>query len=180
MNKKVAAVLVIMGIISIVFGTAVLLHNDSEDRYAKEESKKVLPKLKEEMLHKENKTKDKDLGGEYAGYLAVSKLKLELPVLSQLSDENLKRFPCLYTSSTIENIIIGAHNYKSHFGKINLLNVGDEVEFVDINNKKYKYNVCVKEIIRGDASEKMVNINYKLTLFTCDYTGKNRVVVRCN
>lgn len=176
MNKKIAAVLIIIGIISIVLGMAVLIHNDSEEKYAEAEVEKVLPRLKEEIFYEDNNI----LSKEYVGYLVIKKLKLELPVLSQLSSYNLKKSPCVYAGYRTENFVIAAHNYKSHFGKIDRLDEGDVVEFVDINNEKHKYNVCAKEVIGGDEAKEMLKDSYKLTLFTCDYTGKNRIVVRCN
>ena len=58
-------------------------------------------------------------GRDYIGVLTIPSLELELPVLSQWDYPALKVAPCRYSGSLYQdNLIICAHNYASHFGKL--------------------------------------------------------------
>ena len=92
----------------------------------------------------------------------------------------LKSAPCRYTGSIDTNdIIIAAHNYKSHFGLLNKLTVGDEVEFVDAYGKSHLYEVCELITLDGTAVSDMQSGGWDFTLFTCTKGGQQRVTVRC-
>ena len=122
---------------------------------------------------------NKDLN-QYDGYIKIPKLNLELPVMKKPTQANLKKSPCIYSGTAKDsNLIIAAHNYSAHFGKINQLENGDKVQYTDLQNNTYNYCVTAKEKIKGSNSEQMQNENYALTLFTCDYTGRDRITIRC-
>lgn len=122
---------------------------------------------------------NKDLN-QYDGYIKIPKLNLELPVMKKPTQANLKKSPCIYSGTAKDsNLIIAAHNYSAHFGKINQLENGDKVQYTDLQNNTYNYCVTAKEKINGSNSEQMQNENYALTLFTCDYTGRDRITIRC-
>lgn len=58
-------------------------------------------------------------GRDYIGVLSIPSLELELPVISQWDYPALKVAPCRYSGSLYQdNLIICAHNYASHFGKL--------------------------------------------------------------
>ena len=189
MNKKISAVVTLVGLVLILCAMAVLFQNKKEDNLAQKLSDTVLPSLKEKIEESNFKPSaaEKDLNQElnrdlnqYDGYIKIPKLGLELPVMKKLTPANLKKSPCIYSGTAKDsNLIIAAHNYKAHFGKINQLENGDEIQYIDLQNKTYNYHVTAKEKINGRNSEQMQNENYALTLFTCDYTGRDRITIRC-
>ena len=119
-------------------------------------------------------------GQDYVGMLAVPALDLELPVLSQWSQEKLRYSPCRYSGSTKTNdLVIAAHNYSSHFGRLNKLQQGDSVIFTDMDGVTIFYQVASVEVLPANAVEEMTAGEYDLSLFTCTYDGQQRFTVRC-
>lgn len=120
-------------------------------------------------------------GYEYIGYLTIPALDLELSVMSSWSYPKLKVSPCRYSGSIAEgNMVICAHNYSRHFGRIKNLSEGDEVYFTDMDGNTYCYEVAEVTTLAPTAIEEMTSSGYDLTLFTCTYGGKSRVTVRCS
>lgn len=117
----------------------------------------------------------------YIGFLRIPLLRLELPVISQWSYPSLKLAPCRYEGSVyLDNLVIAAHNYKSHFGRLKELSPGDEVTFTDTAGNEFRYAVESLETLVPTAVEEMTSGEYDLTLFTCTVGGQSRVTVRCN
>ena len=119
-------------------------------------------------------------GNDYIGRVDVPSLGLSLPVISEWSYPRLKIAPCRYTGSAyLDNLIIAAHNYSSHFGNLNRLNNGDTVTFTDVDGNQFTYAVSLIEDLPGTAIEEMQAGEWDLTLFTCTLGGRSRVTVRC-
>lgn len=120
-------------------------------------------------------------GDYYLGIITIPSLNLELPILNNLTNKNLKKSPCQYSGSiSTEDLIIAGHNYKSHFGRLQELNSGDEILITDINGVIHIYEVIQSEIISGyDVSSMKLGAEFwDLTLFTCTLSGQSRVTVR--
>ncbi len=75
-------------------------------------------------------------------------------------------------------MVVMAHNYDRHFGRISSLNIGDPVQFVDAKGNIFRYIVAKHETLEPGAVKPMTNNDYDLTLFTCTYGGASRVTVR--
>lgn len=119
-------------------------------------------------------------GLEYIGVLRIPGLWLELPVISEWSYPKLKCAPCRYTGSVyLDDMIISAHNYAAHFGKLKTLQPGDEVNFTDMDGNVFVYEVAEVEVLQPTAIEEMQSGDWDLTLFTCTVGGQSRVTVRC-
>lgn len=119
-------------------------------------------------------------GREYIGVLSIPTIDISLPVLSRLSKSGLKAAPCRYVGSAyLDSMVIAAHNYKAHFGKLKELRIGDRLSFTDADGNIFYYEVGEIEILAPDAMEEMTDSDWDLTLFTCTLGGKNRVTVRC-
>ena len=119
-------------------------------------------------------------GKEYIGVLSIPSLGLELPVLAQWNYPDLKTAPCRYAGSLYQdNLIICAHNYDAHFGRLKTLQTGDEVTFVDMDENVVVYKVVEMEILKPTNIEEMEAGDWDLTLFTCTKGGRTRVTVRC-
>lgn len=107
-------------------------------------------------------------------------LELELPVMAQWSYPGLRTAPGRYTGTLLgRDLVIAAHNYLHHFGRLNQLSIGDEVVFTDVRGQRFHYTVADLEILQPTAIEEMTAGEYDLTLFTCTYGGRTRFTVRC-
>lgn len=119
-------------------------------------------------------------GEDYIGYFSAPSINLEMPVMAQWNDENLKRALCRhYGSAEEKNLVIAGHNYSSGFGKLRNLKISDQVYFTDMNGKTHKYTVEEIEILNAYDIKKMIESDWELSLYTCTYNGKQRVTVRC-
>ena len=119
-------------------------------------------------------------GRRYIGILEIGALRLKLPVLDTFSYRNIKVAPARFFGSVYDdNLILLAHNYQSHFGKLHLLQTGDEVSFTDMDGNRFRYTVVQVEVIGGMERDKLAEGDFDLCLFTCTLGGKNRVIVRC-
>lgn len=120
----------------------------------------------------------------YCGYLTLPSLGLELPVMSSWSYPNLKLAPCRYSGSAETNdLIIMAHNYPSHFGRIGELTTGSQFSFTDTNGIGHPYRVSFIEVIGGQDVEQMFrgqSADWDLTLYTCTLSGQSRVTIRAD
>ena len=119
-------------------------------------------------------------GHDYIGVLEIPALELELPVMSTWSYPNLKIAPCRYTGSAyLDDMVIAAHNYSQHFGRLKELSGGETVIFTDADGNVFTYEVALVETLMPTDIEEMESGEWDLTLFTCTIGGSSRVTVRC-
>ena len=117
----------------------------------------------------------------YIGMISLTPLGLEFPVAGDWSYERMKDSPCRYSGSAyLDNMVIAAHNYTTHFGRIDNLRFGDRITFTDMDGNVFEYEVVELETLRSTAIYDMTNGDWDLTLFTCDLSGQSRVTVRCD
>lgn len=123
---------------------------------------------------------EKESGGrQYVGILTIPALGLELPVLNEWSTSGAKIAPCRYTGTPyLQNMVICAHNYNSHFGRLNTLKTGDIVYFTDMDGNVFSYAAATFEILQPNQKQEMCDGKWDLTLFTCTIGGQTRFVVR--
>ena len=118
-------------------------------------------------------------GRDYIGVLSIPSLELELPVISQWDYPALKVAPCRYSGSLYQdNLIICAHNYASHFGKLKELQPGDIVLFTDMDEHVVTFQMVERETLNPMDAEGMEAGDWDLTLFTCTIGGQTRVTIR--
>jgi len=195
----------ILGTALLMSALFLVIHNVLEDRSGGEEAREILDVLKDEIPeYTEPETmqlsENYDLyaeyeeetiptmeyleidGNVYIGYISIPALEIELPVLSEWSYPNLKISPCRYVGNLYENnLIICAHNYQTHFGRINGLHTNDIIIFTDMSGKSHDFAVTEIVQLPGTAVEDMKfgdAENWDLTLFTCTLSGQSRVTVR--
>lgn len=119
-------------------------------------------------------------GQVYIGRMDIPTLNLSLPVMSDWSYPQLKLSPCRYLGSAYQDdLIIVAHNYKSHFGGLKYLGYGDSVEFVDVDGNVFQYVVADIEQLKPTDVDKLTDGDWALTLMTCTLGGEYRIAVRC-
>jgi len=135
----------------------------------------------------EMKTKDID-GVLYIGVIEIPSASLSLPVAYDWDYEKLALSPCRYSGSYyVDDMVICAHDYGSHFRAIRSLGIGETVLFTSVNGDTVKYIVSNIETVQPTAIGEMINNStnsssdnsWDLTLFTCNVGGVTRCAVRC-
>lgn len=120
-------------------------------------------------------------GIKYIGELRIPELGLELPVISSLSSRFLRTAPCRYSGSAYnDTMVVAAHNYISHFGRLNQLSQNSEIVFEDVRGHEFVYRVAELEVLQPYDVKQMKETSHDLTLFTCTIGGASRVTVRCD
>lgn len=189
MKKKIGISLIVIGLILIFCAAALLFYNNNESRKAEEQANALMNSLVGAIgqnqsgyldpFDEEMKVVEID-GYGYVGYLSIPDLNLNLPVMSECDYSRLKVSPCRYYGSTkTDNLVIAAHNYRSHFGYIGKLESGATITFTDMEGTKKTYTVTTIEILPPTETDKVKDTGDDLILYTCTYRGVSRIVVRC-
>lgn len=194
-NKKAIA-LMISGIVLFLAAVGLALYNYYSEYKAGADSAAVLEQLIPEnqlfdnglqseipgyVLNPDMEMPVKEIDGHtYVGILEIFSLGIELPIMEEWSYPNFRISPCVYEGTPYKNnLIVAAHNYRSHFGNIKQLVQGDKISFTDMHNNVFNYEVLYSEVIDRDAVSELKAGEWDLTLFTCTPGGRSRVVVRC-
>ncbi len=180
-----------LGVILLVAALGLFLYNHNLENAAEETSKDVVPRLQKVIENNKssiakNPTSDiqeiepLEIGQyQYAGILSIPSLELQLPVLDYYDYKELKKSPCRYSGDTSGHMVIAAHNYKSHFGNLSKLTNGDAIYYTNNIGDVFEYRVELIEELDGDDKELLLNEEWDLSLFTCNYLGDKRITVRC-
>ena len=209
MRRKLGILCMFLGAAFLLGSLGLLLRNRREAEQAQQASAELMPKLEQvieenaairescpeqetvpvipgtplEMMDPEDlvMTEVEIDGHSYIGYLSIPALELELPVMADWNYAKLQIAPCRMCGTTKEgNLVVMAHNYQRHFGTINQLQIGDELVFVDMDNAVTVYEVVATDVVAPTAVEEVTAGDFDLTLFTCTYGGRTRVVVYCD
>lgn len=192
------------GVICVLLGVVLLLaalglygYNRWEDAQAGAEAQTVVQDLQEKVVEQtqsaasapaiDTSSLDPELpvveldGYEYVGTVSIPAIGIDLPVMSEWSYPRLKIAPCRqFGSSRTDDLVIAAHNYESHFGKLASLTAGDNVTFTDMDGIVNEYVVNKVEVLDPHSVEEVEHSGYALVLYTCTYGGKTRVTVFCD
>lgn len=199
----VGVILVILG--AVLIGSALLLHlyNSRESEEAGEAAQALLvgvqAAIEDRVANGENEDEYQEPGQEimaenrsdltvvyvdgyaYIGYLTIPDLGLTLPVMEDWSYEKLRIAPCRQFGSPASNdLVIAAHNYDQHFGRLSSLNTGAPVHFTDMNDCTYVYTVTSIQQLEPTNVDAVQNSGHDLALYTCTYGGQSRVTVFCD
>ena len=119
-------------------------------------------------------------GWDYIGTVCFPERGRELAVISDWSYPALKKAPCRYAGSAYsDDLILAAHNYRSHFACLKQLSIGERITFVDVEGNEFHYEVVEVEVLDATDVQEMESGIWDLTLFTCTTGGKARLTVRC-
>lgn len=178
------------GLLLIAAALFLSVYNEWESREARDSARQVIAQLCDELpteagepttlpdVRREMPVKTIN-GRDYIGVLSIPSLELELPVISQWDYPALKVAPCRYSGSLYQdNLIICAHNYASHFGKLKELQPGDIVLFTDMDEHVVTFQMVERETLNPMDAEGMEAGDWDLTLFTCTIDGQTRVTIR--
>ena len=200
MPKKTGIAIIAVGAVLILSALLLLLYNRYEDAHAGQEAESLLASVEAAISAQEmaapNKPESTEalslpldpempvvtLGGyEYVGYVEIPTLGLKLPVMAEWDYTRLQIAPCRqFGSSRTDNLVIAAHNYDTHFGKLKELSKGDTVIFTDMEGIVSTYCIEKLETLSPDAVDTVLNSGYDLVLYTCTKGGKTRVTVFCD
>ena len=122
-----------------------------------------------------------EIGGyDYIGYLELPALGLRLPVMADWDYARLALAPCREFGSTYSgDLVIAAHNFSRHFGRLKELQPGDAVSFTDMDGVRTDYTVSRSASLAPGDVEAVAASGSALVLYTCTPGGKNRVAVFC-
>ena len=197
MPKKTGIAIVAVGAVLILSALLLLLYNRYEDAHAGQEAESLLASVEEAIsaqtmdvptaaapsptpLDPEMPVVMLD-GYEYVGYVEIPALGLKLQVMSEWDYTRLRVAPCRqFGSSRTDDLVIAAHNYENHFGRLKELSKGDTVIFTDMEGLVNTYCVEKIETLAPDEVDAVQNSGYDLVLYTCTKGGKTRVTVFCN
>ena len=121
-------------------------------------------------------------GYRYAGILEIPALELRLPVMGgQWSYPKLRKAPGLYGGSVYrDNMVVAAHNYSSHFGRLKNLDMGSEIFFTDVEGNIFYFTAAWMDVLQPTEVDVLMDASdWDLTLFTCTYGGRERYALRC-
>ena len=180
-----------LGLLLLAAALFLTIRNMGDSRRAGQTSRQVITQLCEavettaEAPTESQPDTDREMpvrtidGRDYIGVLSIPSLELELPVLSQWDYPGLKVAPCRYSGSLYrDDLILCAHNYVSHFGRLKDLRAGDTVLFTDMDDHTTAYQMVERETLAPTDVEGMAAGDWDLTLYTCTVGGKSRVTVR--
>lgn len=198
MPKKTGIAIVTVGAVLILSALLLLLYNRYEDARAGQEAESLLGNV-EAAIDGERMTLsvtgkqpsatplDPQMpvvmldGYEYVGYIEIPSLELKLPVMSEWDYHRLKLAPCRqFGSSRTDDLVIAAHNYENHFGRLKELSEGDTVIFADMEGIVNTYSIKKLDTLKPDAVDAVQNSGYDLVLYTCTKGGRTRVTVFCD
>ena len=192
MRNKIGNALICLGAAALLAASGLMLFNRQEESAAAAAVNTALPQVMEEIRQQREtgplpdpyseEMREVTIGDDrYIGYLSIPELELDLPVMTDWSYPKLKLAPCRYSGATkTDDLVVMAHNYARHFGRIDTLSAGDEVIFTDMEGVVTRYTVTALDVLDASAVDEMTAGDYDLTLFTCTYGGQSRVTVRCD
>lgn len=206
MPKKAGIAIVTLGAVLIVSALLLFLYNQHEADVAGQEAESLMSDLESWMegqqtepvtevtaptTQKETEPTEPTLepempvvninGYAYVGYVEVPALELKLPVLSEWSYDRLQIAPCRqHGSSKTDDLVIAAHNYRTHFGRLKELSEADTVIFTDMDGIVNTYAIAKIDTIDPYDVDSVLNSDFDLVLYTCTVGGKTRVTVFCN
>lgn len=193
MKRKMGLILVMLGLLLIAAALGLFLFNRHQEERAAQSVASVIPQVVDAIYERQSAQQggvnfdpnwempvSQVDGYDYIGFLFIPALQLELPVMADWSEQQLQIAPCRYSGSLYsDDLVLMAHNYKRHFGKISKLHGGDLVSFTDMDGNTTEFEVTVVDVLPPTAIEEMTAGEYDLTLFTCTYGGNSRVTLRC-
>lgn len=206
MPKRAGIAIVVVGAVLILSALLLLLYNRREDAHAGQEAESLLASVEaaisayatgassataqnglESTADQSQTPLDPEMpvvmldDYEYVGYVEIPTLGLKLPVMSEWDYTRLKVAPCRqFGSSRTDDLVIAAHNYENHFGRLKELSGGDTVSFTDMDGVVNTYCVEKIETLKPDAVDAVQNSGYDIVLYTCTKGGKTRVAVFCD
>ena len=200
MTKKAGIAIVAVGAALILSALVLLLHNRYADARAGREAETLLAgveaAISSQAAAEQEKNRTEPTAAEaldpempvamlegygYVGYVEIPALGLKLPVMSDWDYTRLEIAPCRqFGSSRADDLVIAAHNFESHFGRLKEMPLGNTVTFTDMAGIVNTYRAEMIETLSPKDVDAVQNSGYDLVLYTCTRDGQERVAVFCN
>ena len=200
MNRKIGTLCLILGAAFLLAALGLVCYNTWESQSAMQSSRDILAQMQNRQEQLPEETSDpyadhvdvfdqaaKEMtireidGHDYIGYLSIPALEQELPVMSAWDYDSLQIAPCRqYGATKTDDLVIAAHNYTSHFGRLSQLRAGDLLTFTDMDAEVVLYAVEAVDVLDPEAVDTVKNSGFDLVLYTCTYGGGSRIAVFCN
>ena len=199
-------ILILLGILMLLGAVGLVAYNFWDANRAKEAaeqiSEQLIEKIDENVKSEETAAPAPYLdpntpmpveeidGYEYIGILEIPSEELSLPVMAEWDYDRLKISPCRFVGSYYaDDLVICAHNYDLHLGRLLSIDIGVDVYFTNVEGLTIHYIVTNRETVEPTAVEQMIEntgnsetslLDWDLTLFTCNLGGQTRCAVRCS
>lgn len=199
MKNKFGILLICLGAILLLSACALFFYNQDEEAAAEQSVTQKVVLVEQAIQERETMPLEDSAdfllpfmpnkrmsvveieGYPYVGYLSIPILKLDLPIMDKWSYAKLRIAPCRYAGDLyMDDLVLMAHNYMSHFGKLSQLRSGDLLFFTDMDGNITAFEVIAQDVLEPGAIEEMTAGDFDLTLFTCTFGGEKRVTVRCD
>lgn len=180
MPKKTGIAMLAVGAVLILSALLLFFHNRQEDVQAGQEAESLLANV-EAVIDAQATREPTPAGTEipgttptssatpldpempvveldgyaYVGYVEIPALELKLPVMSEWDYNRLKIAPCRqFGSSRTDDLVIAAHNYQNHFGRLKDLQTGNAVIFTDMEGVINSQSLCALWIRQRPGGQK--------------------------
>ena len=194
MRKRLGSVFIVLGVFVIISALVLTCYNFWDNNRASRQAQEILDDISAQIpdisdskfipdyvLNPNMNMPTIEHGGyKYIGTLSIPVIDLELPVMDSWSYAQLKIAPCRYSGSAyLNNMVIAAHNYTGHFGRLKNLEIGDEIIFTDADGNIFNYKVAFIETLLPTRVKEMTDGFWDFTVFTCTVGGQTRITIRC-
>ena len=152
----------------------------------------------QELTSKKNEVpeKQKYTSNGYTYYsiatISIPKINVNYPIIQgetgseKETEELLKLAPCRFHGpepNEIGNFCVVGHNYRNSkfFSKVPNLQNGDTIDITDLTGRTITYSVYANYIVdpsQIECTDQRTNEKKEITLITCTYDSKNRVIVK--
>lgn len=180
------------GMLLIIFALALVFYNNFQDYSTNKQNEVILEVMEEKQepdlsaLYRQYPDMPMPIveieGLNYVGSISAPSVGLNTPILASYDEQTMEVTPALYSGSAYQNdLLLLGHNYQSCFGKLAYLNIGDEIQFIDNHKNEFHYEVT-NIFIAGEYEFDVIQAqeeDWDLTMFTCTWSGRERVVIRC-
>lgn len=121
-----------------------------------------------------------------AGKIEIPKTGIRYPILQETSSAKAIEYSIvkIYGPELNKpgNVVLAGHNNNNSlfFGKNKNLQIGDKIYITDMTGKKLEYTIYKKYYTPGDDYSyvtRETNGAIEVTLYTCDATGANRLII---
>lgn len=184
--RRKGVILMVLGALCMAAALVMALRFVAEDRAAGESSAHVLEAMGTGALEvTEPSQGDMPVvtidGRAYIGRIQVPSVDVDLPVLATYGGiEDLAIAPAVYSGDFYTGgMVIAGHSYRSHFGGLWNVSLGDDVYLVNAYGEAYRYQVMEVQQLQPTQVEDLVSSGYDLSLFTCTPDSQARHTVRC-
>ncbi|MDO4923815.1 MAG: sortase [Peptococcaceae bacterium] len=173
--------LMLVGVLALFAALGIAINNHQENEQATDASAKVLAEM--QAAGSQGGAVGGSViidGNEYIGALYFPSLNLQVPIMANISDAALMVAPCRQAGSVAEGgLVIAGHNFVNQFGRLDRLCVNDPIFFTDVQGNVTPYSVSEIELIAENNAAAMLQSSWDMSLYTCDYSGNQRLTLRC-